>query len=215
MTNVPKRSLLTFIKDCPKAKSGHKKALYKCECGNVKEFYVCNVNSMHTTCCGCVRDTSGYKRHGLIKHPLYSAHSNMVQRCTNPNNSFYHLYGGAGVTVCSEWVNDFKAFYDWCMANGWEPGLEVDKDTRGGNVYSPGNCIIISHKSNSNKRSNNHYIEYNGVVKTIQEWSDEFGIDSGSLRYRLRVNDWDIEKARAMVLRKQKSKIKKTPKDEQ
>ncbi len=208
MANVAKKSLLTFIENVQRAKSGHKKALYKCECGSVREYYVCNVNSLHTTCCGCRRDTSSYKKHGLIKHPLYWIHSGIVQRCTNPSNPLYPFYGGRGVMVCEEWLNDFKTFYDWCISNGWQDGLEIDKDTKGGNIYSPDNCLIVTHKENSNKRRNNHFIEYAGQRLTIQEWSDYYGINSGELRYRLKKNNWDLEAALAMKIRS-KSKSNK------
>jgi len=33
----------------------------------------------------------------------------MVQRCTNPNNIGWEKYGGAGITVCTRWL-DFQFF---------------------------------------------------------------------------------------------------------
>jgi hypothetical protein len=208
MTNVSKKSLLTFLEELPhRSKSGRKKGLYRCECGSVKEYFVCNVKRLHTLSCGCrPKDTSTYKKHGLIGHPLYVIWTNIIQRCTNRLNPLYPLYGGNGIEISSEWRYDFKAFYDWCMANGWKNGLEVDKDTKGGKIYSPENCVILTHKKNSNKRKNNHFIEFKGETKTIQEWSEVYNINSGDLRYRLRINGWDLKKALDFIPRKQKKK---------
>jgi hypothetical protein len=35
----------------------------------------------------------------------------MISRCENPNNSYYHNYGGRGVKVCPQWRESFEAFY--------------------------------------------------------------------------------------------------------
>jgi hypothetical protein len=211
MTNVAKKSLLTFIEECQvRAKCGKKKGLYRCECGSIKEYFICNVKRLHTLSCGCrSRDTSSYKKHGLINHPIYWIWSGIVQRCTNPKNKLYPYYGGIGVEICELWRNDVKAFYDWCMANGWQPGLEVDKDTKGCKIYSPENCIIVTHKENSNRRRNNHLIEYKGENKTIAEWADIFKINSGDLCYRLKINNWNLGKALKFIPIKQKKKLKK------
>lgn len=34
----------------------------------------------------------------------------MKARCSNPNATRYNSYGGRGIRVCTEWVNDFAAF---------------------------------------------------------------------------------------------------------
>lgn len=83
------------------------------------------------------------KTHGLNDHPLYRKWNGFKTRCYNKNNPKYHRYGGRGVIVCNEWVNNFKAFYDWAILNGWEEGLQIDKDIKAhklgkeGLIYSP------------------------------------------------------------------------------
>lgn len=74
----------------------------------------------------------------------------MVRRCHNPRDARYRWYGGNGVTVCSEWRDDPAAFINWCLANGWAPGMEIDKDTRvqGNKVYSPQTCALVTHRVN-------------------------------------------------------------------
>lgn len=49
----------------------------------------------------------------LSRQVEYKIHQTMKARCTNPNFTNYHNYGGRGITVCERWLgNDgFKNFY--------------------------------------------------------------------------------------------------------
>ena len=41
--------------------------------------------------------------------------------------------------MCSEWADDFAAFENWALANGYADGLSIDRiDNDAG--YSPDNC---------------------------------------------------------------------------
>lgn len=44
--------------------------------------------------------------HGLSKTRLYSIYSGMKQRCYNQNNQHYQWYGGKGITICDEWMDE-------------------------------------------------------------------------------------------------------------
>ena len=59
--------------------------------------------------------------------------------------------------MCPEWKDDFKAFHDWAMANGYLEGLTIDRidNDRG---YSPDNCRWVTMaEQNKNKRAENGY----------------------------------------------------------
>jgi hypothetical protein len=94
-------------------------------------------------------------KHGLSDSVLFSRWSGMRTRCYNPNASDYHRYGGVGVTVCDEWKNDFKPFYDWAMSNGFEESLQLDKDILcdelgvSPKIYSPSTCKWVTRQENS------------------------------------------------------------------
>lgn len=83
-------------------------------------------------------------------HPVYRAYHHMLERCYKPNTKHYDKYGGKGVTVCDEWKNDYLAFKKWSLDNGWEKGLEIDKDilSKGLKTYSPSTCKWVTHKEN-------------------------------------------------------------------
>lgn len=119
------------------------------------------------------------KTHGLCRHPLYLVYKAMISRCYDENNKQYHRYGGIGITVCDEWKKDFVAFYNWCIENGWEKGLFVDKDIkpfkRGEppTSYSPNNCSLVTHKENSRTKCDTIYVEYNGEKIAVSTLLDK------------------------------------------
>ena len=63
----------------------------------------------------------------------------MKQRCNNPQNKNYEKYGGRGIKICTEWLNDPKKFFDWAIKNGYKEGLSIDRIDVNGN-YEPDNC---------------------------------------------------------------------------
>lgn len=60
----------------------------------------------------------------------------MKERCFNPRNNRYHLYGGRGITVCERWLT----FDNFAADMGVRPeGTSIDRLDGNGN-YEPGNC---------------------------------------------------------------------------
>lgn len=116
--------------------------LCKCDCGNEKVISAAHLRNGHASSCGCLQKESRintHKKHGARNHRLYTIWTCMKQRCNNPNSDDFKNYGARGITVCFEWLNDFKAFYDWAMSNGYADNLTIDrKDNDKG--YSPENC---------------------------------------------------------------------------
>ena len=90
-------------------------------------------------------------KHGLKHHKLYRLWKNIKSRCYNPNFAKYEDYGGRGIRVSIKWKDNFVRFYNWAMANGWEEGLEIDREDNDGN-YHPDNCRFVTHQVNCNNR---------------------------------------------------------------
>jgi hypothetical protein len=61
----------------------------------------------------------------------------MIQRCTNPKNIGYKLYGGRGISVCQRW----GAFENFLADMGERPpGTTIDRYPNNNGNYEPGNC---------------------------------------------------------------------------
>ena len=73
----------------------------------------------------------------------------MKARCYSLNFKSYARYGGRGVRVCKEWL-DAATFMVWAEANGFKPGLTIDRIDNDGN-YEPGNCQFITRSENTKK----------------------------------------------------------------
>lgn len=89
---------------------------------------------------------------GLTSHHLYKRWETMCSRCRYPSSPNYARYGGRGITVCEEWRDDPAAFIAWAEANGYQPGLELDRIDNDG-PYAPWNCQFITHRANMRKTS--------------------------------------------------------------
>ncbi len=78
----------------------------------------------------------------------------MKIRCYYKKHSNYEYYGGRGITVCEEWKNNFKAFYDHVIAlsDYGKPGYTIDRIKNDKN-YEPGNVRWASkHIQSVNRR---------------------------------------------------------------
>lgn len=172
---------------------GHSYWNCECDCGEKAIVRRDQLLSGHTTSCGCyVSDVNRDRctKHGLSNERLYDIWRAMKHRCKNTEIS---RYGGRGIEVCDEW-NDFKAFYDWSIHNGYKPNLSIDRINNDGN-YSPENCRWADNVTQGNNRCTNRYVEYNGFRHTISEWSRLFGVHRETLRYRINHGDMqDFEK---------------------
>ena len=106
--------------------------------------------------CGCNRyeflkeNDLGYL-HGCSRDRLYKIFDGMKSRCTNSNHEAYPNYGGRGITICPEWTNDYTAFRDWALSNGYQEGLTIHRENPNGN-YEPYNCQWVSKEENSRKK---------------------------------------------------------------
>ena len=166
----PKLIKLTdFRAATPTSKAHEQYGLFECPYdGTIFETVVRSVKSGNTLSCGCLQRKAAHDtsfKHGMHGTRLYRIHNNMIQRCTNLKNDAYEYYGGRGIIVCDEWLQNFITFKDWAITNGYKANLELDriKTTLG---YSPENCHWTNHLKNSQNKNliqSNNTSGYRGV----------------------------------------------------
>lgn len=123
--------------------------------------------------------------HGKRKTRLYRIWANIKTRCTNKNDPHYRCYGGRGITVCDEWKNDFKAFYDWSVRHGYADDLTIDRINNNGN-YEPSNCRWVDYKTQANNKRNVILITHNGETHNAAEWAQILHLGHDTIRQRYR-----------------------------
>ena len=170
--------------------------LCKCDCGKETIVEGYKLKTGHIRSCGCLQREINIKRlttHNLSKSRLYEIWCAIKNRCLNKNLKTYKNYGGRGITVCQEWLNDFKTFYDWAINNGYSEGLTIDRINNDGN-YEPDNCRWASRKTQANNRRTCKTFTYNGVTKNYKQWCEFLKINYKTLYSRIS-RGWKIENA--------------------
>ncbi len=72
------------------------------------------------------------------RRKMYFRWRNMLRRCYDIENIDYANYGGRGITVCEEWLDDFRAF---CRDVGRPPSSEHTLDRKDNDKgYYKENC---------------------------------------------------------------------------
>lgn len=189
---------LTAISYYGKTKANHSLWLCKCECGNTKTIELGSLTRNRTKSCGCLDKEAhilhpNRTTHGGCGTRLYRIWKVVKNRCLNPNTPDYKKwYGGRGITICEEWKNNFQAFYDWAMANGYNDTLSIDRIDENGN-YCPENCRWATPKVQASNKRNVPRITYKGETHCLAEWSEILNIPLNVLRSR-KHSGWTTER---------------------
>ena len=68
----------------------------------------------------------------------------MKRRCYDPKNKDFKRYGGRGIKICDEWLNDKKSFVVWALThNSYLENMSIDRIDADGD-YEPKNCQFIT-----------------------------------------------------------------------
>lgn len=192
---------LTVLQDLGYYK-GNTWYLCRCECSNVVEVRGISLRNGDCKSCGCLRKETASKvntKHGHSNERAFNVWRSMITRCYNSKHGAYEKYGGRGIKVCDEWLNDYTKFRDFLYANGYDenaPFGECTIDRIDNNKgYSPENCRIVSMKEQALNKSSNHIIEYVEEEKvTLTEKAKSSGLTSHQVSNRLN-KGWDLQRA--------------------
>jgi DNA-binding protein Fis len=179
------------------------KVLFKClcDCGNYITTRAYSLRNGSCRSCGCRRkevSSENNSTHGHSNEKLYGVWRGMIKRCYDPNHQAYERYGGRGITVCQEWLDNYEAFRDFMLVNGYdEYGLAYENtidriDNNKG--YSPDNCRVATMRTQSLNKSSNHLITYKGKKMTVTEAAEKNNLTNHQVFNRLD-KGWSMNRA--------------------
>lgn len=147
-----KNNKLTII-GYTKNNQGKKCFLCQCECGNLTIVQPRHWEIEKTKACGCmigkVRGERKSQTDAVLR--LRRIFSGMIQRCYNEKSDHYYLYGGRGIRICDEWLNNREKFVEWALSHGYSSELTIDRINVDGN-YEPENCRWATMKEQVHNR---------------------------------------------------------------
>ena len=178
---------LLVLEDFFKTVKGNKKAHYcicKCDCGNEKIVSANHLRTGHTLSCGCLHKEQLSERvstHKQTGKRLYNIYLGMKYRCYTKTCKRYNDYGGRGIVICKEWLEDFLSFKKWAEENGYNENLTIDRIDNNGN-YEPSNCRWITKEEQQRNKRNNVFYCIDGERLNVGEIERRYKIDRHKIR---------------------------------
>lgn len=169
----------------------------RCACGTEKVIGRNELIRGAVVSCGCYHKDDLRKRmttHGQSNTKLFHEWQYMKRRCYQKNYKFYSYYGGRGIIVVDAWKENYTAFYEWALSNGYKDGLTLDRIDSNGN-YEPMNCRWVTRKEQMNNTRATRKYSIDGVTHSIAEWCRIYDVPHERVRRRVVNEGWDILKA--------------------
>lgn len=167
-------------------KNARARWLCQCDCGKQKIVYSSDLRSHNVKSCGCLlhKKISKIKSDNSTKR-LHYIYYNIKQRCYNEKNPAYKYYGGKGITMCNEWLNDINTFCKWAIEKGYSDNLTIERIDVNGN-YEPDNCKWITKTQQGYNKNNSVLYTINNQTKCLSEWCKIYDIDYHVVYKRLK-----------------------------
>lgn len=184
MTHSKQGNRLKLLHYLPPEGSG-RLGLYACACGAKVKRLARLVERGLSRSCGCLRRdvNRGRRTHGATGTPMYRAWHSMIDRCHNPNNTDYALYGARGIKVCRRWRESFSSFLEDLGARPEGRSLDRIDNNKG---YTASNTRWATPTQQANNRSSVVRLRFRGRCLTLRQWSEATGIPYSTLRSRHR-----------------------------
>lgn len=174
-----------------------------CICGTEKKVRLGELTSGHTKSCGCMKaklisHTSNKTGRpattcpqGERKTSEFIAWSGAIDRCYNKNSHKWIDYGGRGIKVCEQWIEEGKGYLNFINDMGRKPkGFLLDREDVNGD-YNKENCrwVSSSYSAYNTRTSKRNTSGFPGVVfrEKLNKWQAR--IDKDNKRYHLGLFD--------------------------
>ena len=201
---IGKKNNFLTVKGISRMQNNHRAFVCECDCGNVKLIEPFHWEYGIVKSCGCFAESIKLE-HTEELDRLRRIYGGMIQRCYNKNSHGYDNYGGRGITVCQEWIDDREKFISWALSNGYANDLSIDRIDVNGN-YEPSNCRWATNeiqlqnrrpKEQWKKRKKRELKTYtiDGETKPLREWYIIFNISGPAVRYRMKELGMSLEEA--------------------
>jgi hypothetical protein len=123
----------------------------------------------------------------------YRTWRGMKARCLIPGASSFYKYGGRGIKIAPEWVDDFPAFLEH-VGDRPSDKHSLERIDNNGN-YEPGNVRWATQTEQARNRRSSRFLEYRGERRTLSEWSERTGMSPHNIKRRIDILGWSVEKA--------------------
>lgn len=181
---------LVIIREVERADDRSRMILCRCSlCSSERSYRLSSLKNGDAKSCGCRKVKHGCSKIGM---PEYMIWKKMNDRCNNPRNKKYYLYGAKGVRICERWKDFNKFLEDVGIRPPDKHSLDRYPNTNGD--YEPGNVRWATATEQTRNRRSTRTIIYNGKEVPIAELAEQYGLKYMTLYWRLQ-RGWDIERA--------------------
>ena len=165
----------------------------RCICGRENPVSTKGLKRNLSRSCGCA---FGRERHGASNTREYAIFRHIIDRCTNPKNKDWNLYGGRGIKV--EW----ETFSNFIEDIGMRPSElhSIDRIDSNG-PYSRENCRWATAKEQARNISTNRMVSAQGKTLCIAEWAEVTGLSPCTIWQRINTLGWTNDEAVTLPLR--------------
>lgn len=196
--------MLTVVSMQPRT-SARTRWLCRCDCGKEHTAATDHLRRGEIKSCGCNRASAiraGVMQHGLLgrdtRTPEAMVWADAQNRCHNPRNKAYRIYGGRGIALCSRWRfgEDGKSGLECFLADmGPRPSAEHSLDRKNNELgYSKENCRWATRKEQQRNMRSNRMIELDGERICVAEAAERYGLKPPTVYSRLHLG-WPIDRA--------------------
>lgn len=186
-----KHNRLAVISESPSKRRGRPCWVCRCDCGKTVTATSTELRSGTKKSCGCATVDAAKARttHNKSHSPEYHTWDNMVRRCTKANHPEWKMYGGLGVTVHSEWVSDFAAFYAH-IGDRPSDRHSLDRFPDPFGNYEPGNVRWATWAEQARNKRTTKVYSLGVRCMVLTDWATFLGMSPQTLRHRLIKKNW-------------------------